>query len=238
MDAYQASVQRIEPERRPRDIGPGCVRIGVSRASGVMVHGKHETGAAAVDWDRNQAGPPESALAHRLSALLAIRGLLAVVFGIMVLAWPGITILALAFVFAAYALTDGIGMLVSGMGARGGRRRWSYVLAGALGLLAALAAVLWPGMTVLVLVVWAGAWAVVTGVLEIAASLRSEESSQWLVALAGAFSVVAGVSILIWPGIGAFALATLLGIYALAAGVSYFWAAWQVRSGHAVALAL
>jgi uncharacterized membrane protein HdeD (DUF308 family) len=205
--------------------------------NGVMVHGNHENGAAALDCDQNQAGRPGRALAHRLSTLLVIRGLLAVVFGVVVLAWPGITILASAFVFAAYALTDGIGMLVSGMGARGGRR-WSYVLAGAVGLLAALAAVLWPGMTVLVLVLWAGVWAVVTGVLEIAASLRSEESSQWLVTLAGTLSVVAGLSILMWPGIGAFALATLLGIYALAAGVSYFWAAWQVRSGPSVAIVL
>jgi uncharacterized membrane protein HdeD (DUF308 family) len=170
-----------------------------------------------------------------LSVLLGVRGLLALVFGVLVLAWPGITVLALALLFAAYVLVDGIGMIISGFGARDGRRWW-YVLAGVVGLIAGLAAAFWPGVTVLVLVVWAGAWAVVTGVLEIAAAARGEGSGRWLVALAGVLSIVAGLFIFIWPGLGALALATLLGIYALAAGVSLLWAAWQVRRAPVVVL--
>jgi uncharacterized membrane protein HdeD (DUF308 family) len=170
-----------------------------------------------------------------LSVLLGLRGLLAVIFGVLVLAWPGITVLALAFVFAAYVLVDGLGMIISGFGARGGRRWW-YVLAGVVGVIAGLAAAFWPGVTVLVLVLWAGAWAVVTGALEIAAAVSLEGSGRWLMALAGVLSIVAGLFILIWPGLGALALATLLGIYALAAGVSYFWAAWQVRRAPVVAV--
>jgi uncharacterized membrane protein HdeD (DUF308 family) len=158
-----------------------------------------------------------------------------VVFGVLLLAWPDITVLALAYVFAAYVLVDGIGLIVSGFGSRGGRR-WSYVLAGIVGVIAGLAAAFWPGVTVLVLVVWAGAWALVTGVLEIIAAVRGEGSGRWLMALAGVLSVVAGLLILIWPGIGALALATLLGIYALAAGVSLLWAAWEVRRAPVVAL--
>jgi uncharacterized membrane protein HdeD (DUF308 family) len=158
-----------------------------------------------------------------------------VVFGVLLLAWPAITVLALAVVFAAYVLVDGIGMIVSGLGARGGRR-WSYVLAGVVGVIAALAAAFWPGVTVLVLVLWAGAWAVVTGVLEIAAAVSRRGSGRWMTALAGALSLVAGLLILIWPGIGALALATLLGIYALAAGVSFLLAAWQVRRAAVVVL--
>jgi uncharacterized membrane protein HdeD (DUF308 family) len=91
-------------------------------------------------------------------------------------------------------------------------------------------------VTVLVLVLWAGAWAVVTGVLEIAAAVRGEGPGRWLTALAGALSIAAGLFILLWPGIGALALATVLGIYALVAGVSYFWAAWQVRRAPVVAV--
>lgn len=186
----------------------------------------HQNVTVALDSDRDR--PTGRKLAHRLSVLLGVRGLLAVVFGVLALTWPGITILALAFVFAAYVLADGIGLLVSGLGARGGRR-WAYLLAGVVGLIAGLGAVFWPGVTVLVLVLWAGAWAVVTGVLEIATTMHREGSGRWLIALAGALSIVAGLFILIWPGIGALALATVLGIYALAAGVSYIWAAWQVR---------
>jgi uncharacterized membrane protein HdeD (DUF308 family) len=182
------------------------------------------------------ADPAGTEWGRRLSVLLGIRGLLAVVFGVLVLAWPDITVLALAFVFAAYVLADGIGLIISGSGARGGRR-WSYVLAGVLGVIAGLAAAFWPGVTVLVLVLWAGAWAVVTGVLEIAAARRTG-AGRWLMVLAGALSIVAGLVILIWPGIGALALVTLLGVYGLAAGVSLLWAAWQVRRAPVVALAL
>jgi uncharacterized membrane protein HdeD (DUF308 family) len=160
-----------------------------------------------------------------------------VAFGVLVLAWPGITVLALAFVFAAYVLVDGIGMIISGAGAHESRRWW-YVLAGVVGVIAGLAAAFWPGVTVLVLVLWAGAWAVVTGGLEIAAAVRREGPGRWLTALAGLLSIVAGLFILLWPGIGALALATVLGIYALAAGLSYFWAAWEARRASVVAVGL
>jgi uncharacterized membrane protein HdeD (DUF308 family) len=128
-----------------------------------------------------------------------------------------------------------MGMIIGGVGATGGRR-WSYVLAGVVGVIAGLAAALWPGVTVLVLVLWAGAWAVVTGVLEIAEAARWKGSGRWLVALTGVLSTVAGVIVLVRPGVGALALATVLGIYALAAGVAYLWAAWQVRRAPVVAL--
>jgi len=194
----------------------------------------HEN-ATAFDSVPDQARPPGTKVAHRASVLLGIRGLLAVVFGVLVLAWPGITILALALAFAAYAVVDGIGMLASGVQTRGGRR-WSYLLAGVVGLIAGVATVLWPGVTVLVLVLWAGAWAVVTGVLEIAAAVRDEGSRRWLVALAGVLSIVAGLIIFTWPGIGILVATTVLGIYAVAAGVSYLWAAWQVRRAPVVIL--
>jgi uncharacterized membrane protein HdeD (DUF308 family) len=200
-----------------------------------LVHGGHENPTAAVDPGTGRAHPAGTELGRRLSVLLGIRGLLAVVFGVLVLVWPGITVLALAYVFAAYALVDGIGMIISGFRSRGGPR-WSYVLAGVAGVIAGLAAAFWPGITVLVLVVWAGAWAVVTGVLEIVAAVRREDSGRWLTVLAGVLSIVAGLLILIWPGIGALALATVLGIYALVAGVSLLWAAWQVRRAPVVPL--
>jgi uncharacterized membrane protein HdeD (DUF308 family) len=199
------------------------------------MHGGHDNATADIDASRDRAHPAGTDLGRRLSLLLAGRGLLAVAFGVLLLVWPGITILVLALVFAAYVLVDGIGMIISGVGARGGQRWW-YVLAGVVGVIAGLAAAFWPGVTVLVLVLWAGAWAVVTGVLEIVAAVRGQGSGRWLTALAGLLSIVAGVVILIWPGIGALALATVLGIYALVAGVTYFWAAWQARRAPVVAV--
>jgi uncharacterized membrane protein HdeD (DUF308 family) len=211
------------------------VWIGEADLREYPMHGAHDNATADLDASTDRAHPVETGWGRRLSLLLAVRGLLAVAFGVLVLVWPGITILALAYVFAAYVLVDGIGLIIGGVGARGGRRWW-YVLAGVVGVIAALAAAFWPGVTVLVLVLWAGAWAVVTGVLEIVAAVRGEGPGRWLTALAGVLSIVAGLLILIWPGIGALALATVLGVYALVAGVSYFWAAWQVRRAPVVAV--
>jgi uncharacterized membrane protein HdeD (DUF308 family) len=233
-DPYQSSVQRTS---ETADCDHAAVADAYLPAKTdcrePLVHGGHDNATAATDASRGH--PAGTELGRRLSLLLGARGLLAVVFGVLVLVWPGITVLALAIVFAAYVVADGIGMIISGFGARGGRA-WSYVLAGAVGVIAGLVAAFWPGVTVLVLVVWAGAWAVVTGALEIAAAVRRERSDRWLVALAGVLSIVAGLIIIIWPGIGALVLATVVGIYGLAAGVSLLWAAWQVRRAPVVAV--
>ncbi|RKS67877.1 short repeat uncharacterized protein DUF308 [Motilibacter peucedani] len=102
-----------------------------------------------------------------LSALLAVRGVLALLFGVLALVWPGVTVLALALLFAVYAVLDGVGMVASGL-SRGDRgRRWSYVFAGGVGVVAAAS----PAVRALALMVLAGAWAVVTGVLEISAAV-------------------------------------------------------------------
>lgn len=200
------------------------------------MHARDASAAPTLESDQDPTTPPGRELAHRLSVLLGIRGLAAVVFGVLTLAWPGITILALAWLFAAYVVVDGVGMIVSGVRARGGHR-WIHVLAGIAGVIAGFAALVWPGLTALVLVLWAGAWAVITGVLEIAAALRGATPGRWLVLLAGVLSVLAGLFIVSWPGVGAFVLATVLGIYALAAGVTYLWAAWRLRQATVVALA-
>lgn len=171
-------------------------------------------------------------LSRRLSVLLAIRGVLALIFGVLVLVWPGITVLALAFAFAAYVIVDGIGMVASGLG-DGHRARWAHVLAGVLAILVGIVAAVLPGVTALVLVLLVGAWAVVTGVLEVAAAFRhSPGARRWTSALVGVLSVIAGVIILARPGVGALALATVLGVYALLAGLSLLWAAWQLRKVH------
>lgn len=183
---------------------------------------------ATTDLGADKDQPAGAGSGRRSAALLALRGLLAVVVGVMVLAWPEITLLVLAFLFAAWVFVDGIGFIASAVDARGSRRWW-YLLAGVVGIIAGVAAAVWPGVTVLVLVMWAGAWALVTGVLEMAAATREEGSARWLSVLAGGLSVVAGLVLLLLPGVGALTLATVLGVYALAAGVCLLWAAWQAR---------
>ena len=174
---------------------------------------------------------------RRLAILLALRGVLALLFGVLVLVWPRVTVLVLAVVFAIYAVVDGIGMVAGGLG-RDGTRRWPYVLAGALGIVAGVIAALWPQVTALVLVLLVGAWAVITGALQVAAAvrLRRERPGWWVLALSGVVSLIAGMIILARPDIGALALATVLGVYALLAGVALLWAAWQLRKARVVVL--
>jgi uncharacterized membrane protein HdeD (DUF308 family) len=222
---YSASSETADCDNAAADDACGSATADLREQ---LVHGGNEHATAAADPSTGRRHPAGTESGRRLAVLLGVRGLLAVVFGVLVLVWPGITVLALAYVFAVYALVDGIGMIISGFRSRGGPR-WSYVLAGVVGVIAGLAAAFWPGVTVLVLAVWAGAWAVVTGVLEIAAAVRREDSGRWWTALAGVLSIIAGLFILIWPAIGALALATVLGIYALAAGLALLWAAWQAR---------
>lgn len=174
-------------------------------------------------------------LVRRLSRLLLLRGVRALLFGALALVWPGATVLALALLFAAYAVVDGIGMIASGLGRNGDRgRRWLYLLAGAVGVVAGVIALLWPQLTALVLVLLAGAWAVVTGVLEVAAAVRlhREMTGEWLPALLGIVSVVPGVIILARPDVGALALAAVLGVYALLAGVVMLVAGWRLRKAN------
>jgi uncharacterized membrane protein HdeD (DUF308 family) len=106
--------------------------------------------------------------------ILAVRGVVAVIFGLLALIWPEITLLALVLVFGAYAFVDGVFALVAAVRGRqlaGGSRAW-LVLEGLLGVGAGVVAVLWPDITALALLWVIAVWAVLTGVLEILAAVR------------------------------------------------------------------
>jgi uncharacterized membrane protein HdeD (DUF308 family) len=106
--------------------------------------------------------------------VLALRGAIAVLFGLLALIWPGITVLALVLLFGAYALVDGVMALYTALFDRGrprGRTGW-LVLEGVAGVLAGIGAVVWPGITALALLYLVAAWALVTGVAEILAAFR------------------------------------------------------------------
>jgi uncharacterized membrane protein HdeD (DUF308 family) len=106
-----------------------------------------------------------------------------------------------------------------------------FVVAGLIGIAAGIGTLIWPDITVIVLALWAGAWAVLTGASEIGAAirLRKEMTGEWLLILVGALSVIAGLLIFLRPDIGALALAQLLGVYGLIAGVLLLIAGWRVR---------
>jgi uncharacterized membrane protein HdeD (DUF308 family) len=156
------------------------------------------------------------------STLLIVRGIVGVVFGLVAFAWPGITIAALVVIFGVYAIVDGITNLMLGFRRRQSRgRAWAHALQGLIGIAAGVLTFIWPIVTALALVLFIGAWAIVTGVFEIVAAikLRKEITGEWMLALSGLLSVAFGVLVMAFPGAGAVGIAWVLGAYAMATGV-------------------
>ncbi|WP_283137294.1 HdeD family acid-resistance protein [Rhizohabitans arisaemae] len=154
--------------------------------------------------------------------LLTLRGLLAILFGLLALFWPGITVLALVLMFGFFALVEGIFRLVAAFGRAGRESRWLLVLGGVVGIAIGLITLFWPGITAIVLLVLIAVWAILTGLFEIiaAVALRREISNVWLLALAGAFSFVFGIFMIALPRQGAIAVVWLIGIYAIVFGIA------------------
>jgi uncharacterized membrane protein HdeD (DUF308 family) len=149
--------------------------------------------------------------------VLVIRGIAGIVFGIGALAWPGMTLIVLIAIFAVYAIVDGVVALIGAVQAAEAHRRWlPLILEGFVGIIAGIIALVWPGMTALVLLWIIGAWALLTGLLEIVAGLRF---GAWALALAGVLSLIFGIILFAAPGAGILGLLWLIGIYALIFGV-------------------
>jgi uncharacterized membrane protein HdeD (DUF308 family) len=164
---------------------------------------------------------------------LAIRGLVALIVGAIAFVWPGITLAALVILFGAYALIDGVVSLAGAWRASRAHERWGVLLLeGIAGIVAAVIAILWPGITAYALVVLIAAWALVTGAFEIAAAvrLRKHISGEWLLALSGVVSILFGFLIIAFPLAGALAIAYMVGIYAFVFGLLLLALGFRLRS--------
>ena len=160
-----------------------------------------------------------------------IRGVLAVLFGLIALFMPGITMLSLVLVFAAYAVVDGVFAIIGSVRAaqRGGR--WGLLaFEGVVDILAGVAAAAWPGLTVVVFVALIAAWALITGGLMLAAAVNLDGAHGriWLVVSAIA-SILYGVLLVVAPMIGALVLTWWIGAYALIFGISMIVFALRLR---------
>ena len=171
------------------------------------------------------------------STSLILLGILAVVAGIVAIAWPGVTILALVTLFAVYAFLDaGLQATRAFSGRSGAGPVAGHLLLGLIDLAAGVVALVWPGPTALVLVIVVASWALVGGVAEFFAGFQSGESgdTRALFILSGLVSFVFGVLLFARPGVGAVTLALLFGLYSLIYGFSQINAGIQVRRlGHA-----
>ncbi|MEV0615276.1 HdeD family acid-resistance protein [Nonomuraea sp. NPDC050404] len=153
--------------------------------------------------------------------LLLVRGLLAIVFGVLALIWPGITLLALVFFFGAYAFVSGLFALFAGF-RHGARSRTWLIVSGIIGILAGIVTVVWPGITSLALLYLVAFWAIFTGVAEIVAGiqLRKDIENEWMFIVGGILSVIFGVLLLLWPGAGMLSLVWLIGGFAVLYGIA------------------
>ena len=153
--------------------------------------------------------------------VLLARAVFAVAFGLVALIWPTITLLILAWAFGIFAIIDGAMQIIDGIRRRDRPRWWITLLLGLLELAAGVLALIWPGISAVALAIVVGAWALVTGLIEIFSAVRQrrERRQPGLLLLVGLVSVVAGVVILAWPVHGAVALATLVGGFAVVYGI-------------------
>lgn len=165
--------------------------------------------------------------------IMALRGLFAIIFGLIALVAPRIALLAFIYVFAVYALVDGGIAIITSIQERELRYRWGWVLfEGALSVLAGMIAFANPALTALVLLYIIAAWAIVTGIMEIvtAFAIREFVSREWVLALAGILSVAFGMILFFFPGAGILSILWLVGIYGIVFGLLFIVRAFQLRS--------
>ena len=166
--------------------------------------------------------------------LLAVRGAIALLFGAAAIAWPSITLVSLAALFAGFALMGGAACIFAAIRHRQfDPRWWMPLLLGVCSVAAGVTAALHPALTLLALILLAGANALVTGVLDIvvAARVRKYMKGEWLLVLSGIVSMLFGAIVLMFPlGAGALALAWMLGAYAILTGSMLLALSLQVRS--------
>jgi len=165
--------------------------------------------------------------------LLALRGLVAVLFGVLAFMWPGATLITLVWLFGAFALVNGIlSLVLAAKTPKGYPKVGSLILGGLLGVLAGLLAFVMPGITALGLLILIAAWAIATGVMELVAAVRLRKTinNEWLLVLAGIASIVFGVLLLFQPGAGALALIWLIGAWAVVFGILLMILAFRMRN--------
>ncbi|MFC1710254.1 HdeD family acid-resistance protein [Patescibacteria group bacterium] len=153
--------------------------------------------------------------------LYLLRGIFTILFGIIILTWPGLTIAILVILFGVYTIVSGIFLAIAGLLSVNKYKDWWVVLLqGILGFAIGMIVLKWPGVTICTFLIIAAIWSIISGIGEIivAISLRKEVKNEWLLALSGVLSFVLGVLLLSKPATGIYVITILIGIYAVLFG--------------------
>jgi len=164
---------------------------------------------------------PMLGLLARYWWLVLLRGIAAIIFGILAFIWPGITLVTLILFYGAFVLVDGVLALAHAIMGGNMGSRWWLALVGIAGIAAGILTFVWPGVTALVLLIFIATWAIILGVFQIAGAikLRKEIDNEWTLILSGGLSVLFGLVLLLAPGPGLLGLIWVIAAYAIVFGV-------------------
>ena len=164
--------------------------------------------------------------------MFLFRGFAAILFGILTLVWPKLSLAILVLLFGIFAVISGITAVAAAL-RNTGEQGWGFLLfEGILGILVGVVALVWPGVTALAFLFLLAAWAIITGILELVAPLSFPMSGgrAVLMALTGVVSIVFGILIAAQPASGLLAVVWLIGVYAIVFGVMYIVIYFESRS--------
>jgi len=163
-----------------------------------------------------------------------LRGIAAVLFGILTFLLPGMALLTLVFLFGFYAISDGVFSIIAAFRRTGADQEpwWALLISGVLGIVAGAIAFFLPPVAAMALLYLIAAWAVVTGVMSIAAAIRLRKhiEGEWVLVLSGVLSLLFGIFVVVFPGAGALALLLWIGAYVFVMGIMLIVLGFRLRS--------
>ncbi len=164
--------------------------------------------------------------------LLLLRGIAAIAFGVIAFLWPGITLVALTYLFGIYAIVDGVVAVWAAFNASGDAGpRWWLGLSGVVSILAGIVAFAYTGITALLLLMFIAVWAIIIGVLQLYAAARLWKviENDWWLILSGLLSIAFGAVLIAWPGTGALAVIWTIAWFAVFFGCMFIGLAFELR---------
>lgn len=165
--------------------------------------------------------------------MLAVRGVIGIVFGIAALIWPESAMLALVLLFGAFVMLDGIFAIAFSIASQGYFEHWWGILfEGLTGIIIGILTFVWPNITALILLYFISAWAVITGIFETVAAIKFRRviPGEWTMIINGIISVLLGTLLFIFPAAGEVSIAWMIGIFAITAGIMELIFAFRLRS--------